>query len=191
MDYGFFHEKINPSDKKADLVIAYSMGCLDGIKEAISSQCPIILFSPFEHFCKSDDRRKTRLITLQVKQMIKNLDDSPEKVLSEFYHNASKPSDNNFPTYPQLNISPLKSGLEKLINEDIGELLSELKTPALIIAGKQDSIVDFRKSEIISQKVLNSSLKLLESTGHAAIIDSIGECKKEIDGFIDKNGQPI
>jgi pimeloyl-ACP methyl ester carboxylesterase len=65
--------------------------------------------------------------------------------------------------------------------------LELIKTPTLIVWGKEDKVIDVQNSYIFKEKIKNSKLVVLEGVGHMAMIEDAQTVASEIKLFLNKN----
>lgn len=70
-----------------------------------------------------------------------------------------------------LEAGPLQSTLIKVVNEDLKPLLTQITVPTLIIWGKDDKITPLKDARVLSKKIENSHLEILEDAGHFSYLD--------------------
>jgi pimeloyl-ACP methyl ester carboxylesterase len=63
-------------------------------------------------------------------------------------------------------------------------LLSQIKTPTLIMAGREDSLIPSTEAEAMSQLIPNSQLKLIDQVGHLIPIESPQLFQKTLEKFL-------
>lgn len=76
------------------------------------------------------------------------------------------------------------SALKELTESDLRPLLSEIKKPALLIHGKDDSICPAAASEFIGTMLPQATLVLLDSAGHAPFMTQPDRFNREVSCFL-------
>jgi pimeloyl-ACP methyl ester carboxylesterase len=162
-------------------IIAHSLGALPAL--SIASELlnikKLTIIAGFAKFSQSDDYPYGKPVA-GINMMQGMLGLAAGMVLSRFYNEMTKPSDFNIEELAKPNSKELKKGLELLKTEDFRCLLSKINIPVSIIHGKADAIVDFRIAENLHNSLSNSTLKLIDNTGHALPFTHYDEYKSEI-----------
>lgn len=70
------------------------------------------------------------------------------------------------------NAGELRGTFIKIVNEDLRHLLPQIKTPALIAWGENDTVTTLKEARILQQGIAGSQLKIIEHSGHLPQIDS-------------------
>lgn len=79
----------------------------------------------------------------------------------------------------------MRSILVKLVNEDVFELLPQVKVPALLLWGDQDTSTPLKAGEIMQKMILGSKLKVFSGSGHFPFLDNYEKVVAELDNFLD------
>ncbi len=69
------------------------------------------------------------------------------------------------------NAGELRSTLIKVVNEDLGPLLPQIKTPTLIVWGKNDTVTPLKEAHILHQGINNSQIIIIGDCGHNPQLD--------------------
>jgi pimeloyl-ACP methyl ester carboxylesterase len=80
----------------------------------------------------------------------------------------------------------MKQVHQKVVKEDLQYLLPKINQPSLIIWGDKDTITPLRYSQIISQGLANSQLKIFAGTNHGLHIHATDKLYAEILNFLEK-----
>lgn len=80
----------------------------------------------------------------------------------------------------------LKETFKNIIKEDLTSLLSQIKTETLILWGEKDKITPLQDAYLMKEKIANSELKILKSTGHTPYLECPEILAKEILKFVKK-----
>lgn len=122
-----------------------------------------------------------------VESMIRGLRKNPQIIMKKFYKNMG--IDANSLLYKKLlddikniDIKALIEGLEYLLYEDIGSILSEIDIPVNLIHCKDDKIVSYKSTEEIHSEIINSRMFIFKTGGHAPFIENIQEIRDIIMG---------
>jgi len=83
-----------------------------------------------------------------------------------------------------LEAGPLQSTLVKVVNEDLKPLLPQITIPTLIIWGKNDKVTSLKDAELLSEKIKNSHLEILEDAGHFSYLDQPEIFCQLVKGFV-------
>ena len=78
--------------------------------------------------------------------------------------------------------------MEAAFSHDAYDGLPEIKCPTLVIAGRNDAIVDWKNSEIIAARIPGAKLVILEQAGHGFWIEHTERTIKEIMTFLEEAG---
>lgn len=100
----------------------------------------------------------------------------PDFVLDALVKNA-QPLKNKYQLIFQ---SFIKNSKERVLDDK----LSQITQPTLIIHGRQDQVVPLEVGKRLHQGLPNSTLIILEESGHGAVWDSPHKLKKEVAGFL-------
>ena len=70
------------------------------------------------------------------------------------------------------NASPMmKQCLVKAVNEDLSELLSDIKQETLLIWGDKDTATPISDAKLMEEKIPNSGLAVIPGTGHFSFVE--------------------
>lgn len=69
------------------------------------------------------------------------------------------------------------------LKTDVTPLLSRIRVPTLLIWGKDDTATPLRDAKIMEQHIPDAGLVVL-SGGHFAFAESIGQCRRVLDSFL-------
>jgi pimeloyl-ACP methyl ester carboxylesterase len=78
----------------------------------------------------------------------------------------------------------MRPTLVKLVNEDLADLLSSVRAPALIIWGDRDRDVPRSSMEIMAQRIRGARLEVLEGAGHFPFVDMPDRFAHLVGGFL-------
>jgi len=82
-------------------------------------------------------------------------------------------------------IEPLKTGFaQELPKFDVRERLPEIKTPTLVIVGREDALASVKHSNMLHDGIPGSKLVIIEKSGHFAHFDQPQETAKAIGDFV-------
>lgn len=79
----------------------------------------------------------------------------------------------------------MRSILVKLVNEDLFELLPQIKVPTLLLWGDQDTSTLLRSGQIMQKMIPGSKLEVLLGSGHFPFLDNYEKVIAELDDFLD------
>jgi pimeloyl-[acyl-carrier protein] methyl ester esterase len=186
IDYGFFSNEntapdlMNPDEwlnsikpPKPYIIIAHSMGtifalCNSSLRDNAEA---VIIAGGFAKFIQSDDNPYGKP-SVEPAMMQKQLRRNPALLLKSFYRAAAAPEQLKIQVPQTFNIKQLHVGLELLKKCDIRSNLISIDIPVTILHGKNDSIVSVKLAEYMQQNIRNSSLEIIENTGHALPLTS-------------------
>jgi pimeloyl-ACP methyl ester carboxylesterase len=97
------------------------------------------------------------------------LESYKKKLGSEDYRNASE---------------HMRSILVKVINEDVTLLLPQIKVPALLLWGDQDTSTPLESGKIMQKMIPDSRLKVFAGSGHHPFFDNYEKVVLELDDFL-------
>ena len=69
----------------------------------------------------------------------------------------------------------MREVLKRVVEEDITPLLKDIKLPTLIIWGERDKMTPLEDGYLMSQKISDSSLKIVPNAGHALNLEKPNE----------------
>ncbi|MCJ7649441.1 MAG: alpha/beta hydrolase, partial [Candidatus Lokiarchaeota archaeon] len=73
-------------------------------------------------------------------------------------------------------------------DHDTRDRLSKIIPPTLILVGSEDRIIlGLHNSELLHEKIPNSTLKIIEKTGHGFVAEEPDKVNKLIMDFINEN----
>ena len=72
----------------------------------------------------------------------------------------------------------------KVVNENLQPLLKNIKSPTLLIWGKDDTATPVYMGEIMEREIPDSGLVVLENAGHFSYLDQFRQFKVIIDNFL-------
>jgi len=78
----------------------------------------------------------------------------------------------------------MRTTLVKLVNEDVRDLLSSIRAPALIIWGDRDRDVPRSSMEIMARGIAGARLEVLEGAGHFPFVDMPDRFAHVVRGFL-------
>lgn len=79
----------------------------------------------------------------------------------------------------------LRSTFIKIVNEDLRHLLPQIKTPTLIIWGKNDTVTPLKEAQILHQGINNSRIRTIADCGHYPQADKPAEFARIVLEFLD------
>ncbi|KNF10115.1 carboxylic ester hydrolase [Gottschalkia purinilytica] len=79
--------------------------------------------------------------------------------------------------------------LVKVVNANLRPLLKDIKTPTLLVWGREDNDTPVYMGEIMEKEIKGSGLVVLENAGHYSYLDQFNRFKLILDSFLtdDKN----
>ncbi len=69
----------------------------------------------------------------------------------------------------------MRETLVKVVNEDLRDLLPQIKTPTLLLYGENDTATPVRDAKIIEKGIVGSGLVVIKNAGHYAFLDKTNE----------------
>ena len=78
----------------------------------------------------------------------------------------------------------MRSILVKVVNEDVGALLPQIKVPTLLLWGDQDTSTPLAAGAIMHKMISGSELKVFVGSGHFPFLDNYEKVVVELDGFL-------
>ena len=69
----------------------------------------------------------------------------------------------------------MRSILVKVVNEDLGELLSRIKAPTLLVWGENDQATPLAMGELMNKLIPNSQLLVFPGAGHFAHLEKAAD----------------
>ena len=175
IDLGFIKndveaEKEIPEDS---FVVGHSLGVLWALKNLPTSTKGLVSICGFDRF--------TSFVPARVlKTMQKNLETDPYSQMTGFWQQAGA---GEYASEEDLNIEPLKQGLEWLKSLDAEKELLNLDMPILVIASQDDKIVPFEASQRIWNKY---KFKYVENGGHMLPLKKPEFCAEYIQNFLNE-----
>jgi len=91
---------------------------------------------------------------------------------------------NTFPYIKNLNLDSMVSYFTAMPQTDITPYLSKIVAPTCLIAGDKDPIVPPMQSSIIAEKIINSNLIAIKSSGHLPFFEKPIEYKRAVDTWL-------
>lgn len=82
----------------------------------------------------------------------------------------------------------LKETYQKIINEDLEPVLSNIASPTLLIWGENDRDTPLADGMLMAQKIHRSKLITIKSAGHFPFIDDPAQVNKHIEDFLNNDG---
>jgi len=199
VDYGFFNpdirfnfnnvenEILKFAQQEYDIVVGYSLGSQFALRLSLMmSPLPkaIIIISGFAKFTESNDNPNGQKI-FALNAMITAMKIRPAQVLRDFY---------------QLNFGDLKGllfnksfiptpskmieGLKFLLTCDFRSEVKKIKTPSLILAGSNDTVVKPSVTEELAKYLEKSKYILIEDVGHSLPFSKDNEIRILIHDFL-------
>lgn len=80
----------------------------------------------------------------------------------------------------------MKETFKEVIEENLAPLLPGIKTPTMIIWGKNDKITPLSDAYFMNEKITGSKLELLDNNGHAPYLDAPELLAKKILNFLNR-----
>ena len=87
------------------------------------------------------------------------------------------------------NAGQMRASLVKVVNEDLRDLLSSIRAPALIIWGDRDQEVPRSSMEIMARGINGSRLEIMGGAGHFPFVDMPDRFAELVKGFLRKGWQ--
>ncbi|NQU17049.1 MAG: alpha/beta fold hydrolase [Candidatus Saganbacteria bacterium] len=158
-------------DKKADCIIAWSMGCFDAVH--LYFQDPkkvkkLVLVSGTPKFINDDAFPQGQSLAL-FRNLERKIKADSDSGLKYFYSLIG-----NFPVFdkmPKQNKHEIFESLERLKTEDIRALLPKIDIPVLLIHGERDPICKVEASKYMAELIPKSRLVVFEGVGHAPFLE--------------------
>jgi pimeloyl-[acyl-carrier protein] methyl ester esterase len=89
--------------------------------------------------------------------------------------------------YPAFNYEDITRALEALYNTDLRGELARIKTPTLILHGKDDGVHPVGAGRFLAENIEGSELQIIEGAGHAPFLTAkdefVAATKKFLDGI--------
>jgi pimeloyl-ACP methyl ester carboxylesterase len=85
---------------------------------------------------------------------------------------------------------PLRPTLVKVLNEDLTPLLSLIKSPTLLVWGKQDRDVPLSAAQLMARAIPCAQLVVFEHAGHFAYLDQFDHFRLLVGRFLRDPDQP-
>lgn len=93
-------------------------------------------------------------------------------------------------TFLDRSYEALNEGFGGFLKEfDVTDRLSEIKVPSLIMAGRYDWITPVEESEIIANRISNSTFIIMENSSHSVMEEEMDKFNQVIAEFVKKNHQ--
>lgn len=86
--------------------------------------------------------------------------------------------------YYQVEAIGMKETFKKIVNEDLTPLLGSIKTPTLLLWGKNDVMVPLQHAYLMVSKIPGAKLKIIKSGGHRFPYDEPEIFVKEVVEFL-------
>jgi pimeloyl-ACP methyl ester carboxylesterase len=90
-------------------------------------------------------------------------------------------------TEDYLNAQELKNQLNIMDTHDTLNDLEKISVPTLIIGGTKDRVIQFTNSELMNEKIPNSTLKTFDGLLHVPIHEAVEQVNDDIWNFIQQN----
>jgi pimeloyl-ACP methyl ester carboxylesterase len=74
--------------------------------------------------------------------------------------------------------------LKAALAHDVYERLSTIKTPTLVLTGKDDALISWENSRLLADQIPNAELVLLEPAGHCFWLEQPAESFEAIGKFL-------
>ncbi|MEX0661086.1 MAG: alpha/beta hydrolase [Balneolaceae bacterium] len=179
-DRGYFSEsksaEFNTKISGKKVILTHSLGLHWCDDEVLSKADHLIILGGFLNFHPADKKesRKSKLI---LREMLSQFVESPQKVLQQFYENASSPSKNSIAVPENLNHDVLLGDLT-LFMEDHFRQQRLFEVPEIsIIHGSKDQIVSHHQAREMYHALRYSSQYFeLKNAGHLFPIYSKKTC---------------
>jgi pimeloyl-[acyl-carrier protein] methyl ester esterase len=176
--------------------LGWSLGGLISI--AFSHQYPervkkLILMAATPCFVKTDDWRHAMDASV-FNLFADNLVDNQHDTLQRFLMLQARGAAQSRTTIRQLSEQlakqapaqpiALKAGLELLINSDLRQQLTKIKSPTKAILGERDTLIPVAVAESLNELKPNFDISVIEGGGHAPFISHPTECQVAIEQFL-------
>jgi pimeloyl-ACP methyl ester carboxylesterase len=89
--------------------------------------------------------------------------------------------------FKRLNLNIMAMYFRRMPHIDIGEKLSQIHVPMLVISGDKDPTVPPSQSTTIAQKVAESELVMIAGAGHALMIERADEYNRTLATWLEKH----
>ncbi len=86
--------------------------------------------------------------------------------------------------YKTLKSDVMRATFVRVVNQDLTPYLSSIKSPALLIYGRQDKDTPVRLAEIMEKKIPDAGLVVLENAGHFSYLDQYAQYMKIVKVFL-------
>lgn len=78
----------------------------------------------------------------------------------------------------------MRASLVQVVNEDLTEHLSKIKSPALLIWGENDEDTPLKDGQLMNKLIPDSRLVIIKNAGHFSFLDEIETVNSEILNFL-------
>ncbi|MBI4825315.1 MAG: alpha/beta fold hydrolase [Nitrospirae bacterium] len=175
------------------LLVGWSTGGMAVLEAAVHCQNKIdgmILISAASRFtsCKDYDLGTSPSV---LRAMISGIKKDARTTLINFLINTHKPFVEDMDSLEReadasclIGNEELIKGLRYLQDTDLRDLLGNIKIPAVVIHGKEDSIIPWQAGRFLSERLPKASFKLIERVGHDLPIRFFGSIVKEVRRFM-------
>jgi len=179
-DRGYFSdsksETFDPDKPGKKVVLTHSLGLHWCDDDVLNQADHLIILGGFLNFHPADkkENRKSRLI---LREMLSQFVESPEKVLQQFYENASSPSENTLSIPEELNHDILLGDLTLFMEDHFRQQRLFEVPDVTIIHGSKDRIVSHHQAREMYHALRYSSQYFeLKNAGHLFPIYSKKAC---------------
>lgn len=104
-----------------------------------------------------------------------------KELVDEVYHIVSS----------RLNVVKIIAMAKSAIRNNLGEELSQIQQPTLLIWGANDTVTPPFVGKEFQRLIPNSELHFIDKCGHAPMMEVPAEFNKILEGFLTKLGQPV
>lgn len=178
-DYALFLEEFIKQNKVKDpIIIGHSFGCRVAIKYAIKNDNLDKLI--FTGAAGIKDRHGILFyIRLYAYKFIKKFKDVP--FIKHYIQEAME----NSGSEDYKNSSPImKEVLKNSINEDLSDVLNQIKVDTLLIYGSEDDATPLWMGEMMKARIKKSKLIVYEGASHFAYLEQIERFNKDVNDFL-------
>lgn len=169
-DRGYFGTSGEPrfflDDTAHTIVVTHSLGLHFIPKEMFAQITNLVVIGGFLSFHPDEEPAKSHSSKI-IHSMIERIGQEPDALLDDFYRNCFSPSPVSYKNPGRPNGKRLRDDLELLDVHRISVSDLMLVEKLLILYGRNDRILDYRKGEEIHARLPKSTLYLHESEGHA------------------------
>lgn len=155
------------------VIVAHSLGAHLLAAELLAEADLLVLIGGFRHF-HGDEARDGVLSRRHLQRMGRRLAEEPAALVADFYRDCQAP----FlpPAAAEINVARLAADLRLLDGSELDLALLAALPRVLLLHGRQDRIVPWRRAAQLEERLPNATLALAEEGGHGLPFTAAAWC---------------